>query len=131
MSIFNEDEEEDFTPNNPNSENEKRIKQFLRGIYDDNDKPVINRRGKRKLIDVVLKLGIKSFLSSFPKIVHSEYYDTLMIDLYNHYTKSTFENLREIDIENIIYVVKHYEDDEEYEKCQDITKIYNNIEFRG
>lgn len=131
MSIFNEDEEEDFTPKNPNSENEKRIKQFLRGIYEDNDKPVINRRGKRKLIDVVLKLGIKSFLSSFPKIVHSEYYDTLMIDLYNHYTKSTFENLREIDIENIIYVVKHYEDDEEYEKCQDITKIYNNIEFRG
>jgi hypothetical protein len=131
MSIFNDDEDEDFTPKNPNNENEKRIKQFLKGIYDDNDKPVINRRGKRKLIDVVLKLGIKSFLSSFPKIVHSEFYDTLMIDLYNYYTQSKFEDLREIDVENIIHVVNHYEDDEEYEKCQDITKLYNNIEFRG
>lgn len=131
MSIFNDDEEEDFSPKRPNNENEKRIKQFLKNIYEDGDKPVINRRGKRKLIDVVLKLGIKSFLSSFPKIVDSEFYDTLMVDLYNHYTQSRFEDLREIDIENIIHVVKHYEDDEEYEKCQDITELYNNIEFRG
>ncbi len=130
MSIFNEDEDEDFTPQNPNNENEKRIKQFLRGIYDDNYKPAINRRGKRKLIDVVLKLGINSFISSFPKIVHSEFYNTLMIDLYNHYIESRFENLKEIDIENIIHVVKHYEEDEEYEKCEDIIKLYNNIEFR-
>jgi hypothetical protein len=131
MSIFNDDEEEDFTPENLDNDKEKRIKQFLKGIHEDNDKPSINRRGKRKLIDVVLKLGIQSFMSSFPKIIHSEFYDTLMIDLYNHYTKSAFENIREIDIENIVYVVKHYEDDEEYEKCQDITKLYNNIEFRG
>jgi hypothetical protein len=131
MSIFNDDEEEDFTPENLDNDKEKRIKQFLRGIHEDSDKPSINRRSKRKLVDVVLKLGIQSFISSFPKIIHSEYYDTLMIDLYNYYTKSTFENLREIDIENIVYVVKHYEDDEEYEKCQDITKLYNNIEFRG
>jgi hypothetical protein len=131
MSIFNDDEEEDFTPENLDNDKEKRIKQFLRGIHEDSDKPSINRRSKRKLVDVVLKLGIQSFISSFPKIIHSEYYDTLMIDLYNYYTKSTFENLRGIDIENIVYVVKHYEDDEEYEKCQDITKLYNNIEFRG
>jgi hypothetical protein len=131
MSIFNDDDEEDFTPENLDNDKEKRIKQFLRGIHEDSDKPSINRRSKRKLVDVVLKLGIQSFISSFPKIIHSEYYDTLMIDLYNYYTKSTFENLREIDIENIVYVVKHYEDDEEYEKCQDITKLYNNIEFRG
>lgn len=131
MSIFNDDEEEDFTPENLDNDKEKRIKQFLRGIHENSDKPSINRRSKRKLVDVVLKLGIQSFISSFPKIIHSEYYDTLMIDLYNYYTKSTFENLREIDIENIVYVVKHYEDDEEYEKCQDITKLYNNIEFRG
>jgi hypothetical protein len=131
MSIFNDDEEEDFTPEDSNNDKEKRIKQFLRGVYEDNDKPSINRRNKRKLIDVVLKLGIDSFISSFPKIIHSEFYDTLMIDLYNHYIESKFENLREIDIENIVYVVKHYEDDEEYEKCQDITKLYNNIEFRG
>jgi len=131
MSIFNDDEEEDFTPENLDNDKEKRIKQFLRGIHENSDKPSINRRSKRKLVDVVLKLGIQSFISSFPKIIHSEYYDTLMIDLYNYYTKSTFENLRGIDIENIVYVVKHYEDDEEYEKCQDITKLYNNIEFRG
>jgi hypothetical protein len=131
MSIFNDDDEEDFTPENLDNDKEKRIKQFLRGIHEDNDKPTINQRSKRKLIGVVLKLGIDSFISSFPKIIDSTYYDTLMIDLYEYYTKSTFENLREIDIENIVYVVKHYEDDEEYEKCQDITKLYNNIEFRG
>ena len=131
MSIFNDDEEEDLKPENLDNDKEKRIKQFLRGIHEDNDKPAINQRSKRKLIGVVLKLGIDSFISSFPKIIDSTYYDTLMIDLYEYYTKSTFENLREIDIENIVYVVKHYEDDEEYEKCQDITKLYNNIEFRG
>ena len=131
MSIFDDDEEEDFKPENLDNDKEKRIKQFLRGIHEDNDKPAINQRGKRKLIGVVLKLGIDSFISSFPKIIDSTYYDTLMIDLYEYYTKSTFENLRDIDIENIVYVVKHYEDDEEYEKCQDITKLYNNIEFRG
>lgn len=129
MSIFNDDEE-DFTPEDSNDDKEKRIKQFLRGIYEDNDRPSINRKGKRKLIDVVLKLGIDSFISSFPKIIQSEFYNTLMVDLYNHYTTSKFENLREIDIENIVYVVKHYEDDEEYEKCQDITELYANIEFR-
>lgn len=130
MSIFNDDEEEDFNSENSNKEKEERIKEFLRGIHEDNDKPSINRRGKRKLIDVVLKLGIDAFISSFPKIIHSEFYETLMVDLYNHYTKSKFENLKEIDIENIIYVVKHYEDDEEYEKCQDITELYTNIEYR-
>jgi hypothetical protein len=130
MSIFNDDEEEDFTPEDSNNDKEKRIKQFLRGIYEDNERPSINRRGKRKLIDVVLKLGIDSFMTSFPKIIHSEFYDTLMVDLYKHYTKSKFDNLSEIDIENIVYVVKHYEDDEEYEKCQDITKLYSDIEFR-
>lgn len=130
MSIFNDDEEEDFTPDNSNENKEERIKKFLRGLHEDDDKPVINRRGKRKLIEVVLKLGIDSFIASFPKIIHSEFYDTLMVDLYKHYTKSKFENLREIDIENIVYVVKHYEDDEEYEKCQDITELYSNIEFR-
>jgi hypothetical protein len=130
MSIFNNEEDEDFTPQDSNNEKEKRIKQFLKGIYEDNDKPSIGRRGKRKLIDVVLKLGIDSFISSFPKIIHSEFHDTLIIDLYNHYTTSKFENLRDIDIENIIYTVKHYENDEEYERCQDITKLYTNIEFR-
>jgi hypothetical protein len=130
MSIFNDDEDEDFTPRDSNNDKEKRIKQFLKGIYEDNDRPSINRRGKRKLIDVVLKLGIDSFISSFPKIVDSTFHDTLMIDLYEHYIKSRFENLRDIDIENIVYMVKYYEDDEEYEKCQDITELYNNIEFR-
>lgn len=130
MSIFHDDEDENFTPQNPNNENEERIKQFLKNIYDDNDRPVINRRGKRKLIDVVLKLGIESFITSFPKIIHSEFYETLMVDLYDYYTKTKFDNLRDIDIENIVYMVNQYEFDEEYEKCQKIIEIYNDIEYR-
>ena len=130
MSIFHDDEDENFTPQNPNNENEERIKQFLKNIYDDNDRPVINRRGKRKLIDVVLKLGIESFITSFPKIIHSEFYETLMVDLYDYYTKTKFDNLRDIDIENIVYMVNQYEFDEEYEKCQRIIEIYDDIEYR-
>lgn len=130
MSIFNDDEEDDFKSDDFKNDKEKRIKHFLKSIYDDNEKPIMNRRGKRKLIDVVLKLGIDSFISSFPKIVDSTFYDTLMIDLYEHYTKSTFENLKETDIENIVYMVKQFEEYEEYEKCQYIFELYNNIEFK-
>jgi hypothetical protein len=133
MSIFHDDEEEeDFTPRNPNDEDkERRIKKFLKNIHEDGgDELLVNRRHKRKLIHVVLKIGIYDFIKSFPKIVHSELYDTLMIDLYNYYTKSKFDDIQEIDVENIIHTVKYFEDDEEYEKCRDITELYNNIEFR-
>ena len=129
MSIFNDDEEEDFTPENPNENKEERIKKFLKNIYEDNDRPIINRRSKRKLIDVVLKLGIESFIKSFPNVVHSELYESLIIDLYNHYTKTKFDNINENDIENIIHVVKHYEDDEEYEKCFELVELYKDEKF--
>ena len=133
MSIFHDDEEEDdFTPKNPNNKDkEERIKRFLQNINEDGcDELLVNRRSKRKLIHVVLKMGIDEFIKSFPKIVYSEFYDKLMIDLYNHYTKSKFDDIKEIDIENIIHTVKYFEDDEEYEKCRDITKLYNDIEYR-
>ena len=133
MSIFHDDEEEeDFTPRNPNDEDkEKRIKRFLKNIHENaGDQLNVGRVGKRKLIYSVLKMGIDSFIKSFPKIIYSEFYDTLMIDLYNHYTKSKFDNINDIDIENIVHTVKYFEDDEEYEKCHDITELYNNIEFR-
>ena len=133
MSIFHDDEEEDdFTPKNPNNKDkEERIKRFLQNINEDGgDELLVNRRSKRKLIHVVLKMGIGEFIKSFPKIVYSEFYDKLMIDLYNHYTKSKFDDIKEIDIENIIHTVKYFEDDEEYEKCRDITKLYTDIEYR-
>ena len=133
MSIFHDDEEEDdFTPKNPNNKDkEERIKRFLQNINEDSsDELLVNRRSKRKLIHVVLKIGIDGFIKSFPKIVYSEFYDKLMIDLYNHYTKSKFDDIKEIDIENIIHTVKYFEDDEEYEKCRDITKLYTDIEYR-
>ena len=125
MSIFNEDEE-DFNPKN-HENNEERIKRFLNKINDDGDDELPARRGKRKLIEVVLKLGINSFIKSFPKVVSSQYYETLMLDMFNHYTKTKFDNLKSIDIENIIHVLKYFEDDEEYEKCHEITEIYGNI----
>lgn len=128
MSIFNDDEDEDFNPKN-NEDKEDRIKRFLNRINDDEDE-VPARRGKKKLIDVALKLGINSFIKSFPKIVASQFYEALMLDLFNHYTKSKFENLTDIDIENIIFVVKHFEDDEEYEKCHKITELYVDLEYR-
>jgi hypothetical protein len=132
MSIFHDDEEEeDFTPKNPNNDDkEKRIKRFLKNIHENaDDQLMINRRGNRKLIYTVLKMGIDSFIESFPKVVHSEFYDTLMIDLYNHYTKSKFDNIQEIDIENIIHTVKYFENDEEYEKCHEIIELYKDEKF--
>ena len=132
MSIFHDDEDEDdLTPKNPSDrDKEERIKKFLKNIHEDGgDELLINRRSKRKLIHVVLKMGINEFIKSFPKIIHSEFYDTLMIDLYNHYTKSKFDNIQEIDIENIIHTVKYFEDDEEYEKCHEIIELYKDEKF--
>jgi len=127
MSIFNEDEEEDFTPQDPK---EERIKKFLKRINDhSDDERMMNRRSKRKLIDVVLKLGIDDFTYSFPKVVKSDLFENLMTDLYNHYTKSKFDDIKETDIENIIYVVKYYENDEEYEKCHELTELYVDIDY--
>ena len=127
MSIFNDDEEEDFTPQDPK---EERIKKFLSRIHSDvDDERMMNRRSKRKLIDVVLKLGIDGFIHSFPKIVKSDLFENLMTDLYNHYTKSKFDDIKETDIENIIYVVKYYENDEEYEKCHELTELYVDIDY--
>ncbi len=127
MSIFNDDEEEDFTPQDPK---EERIKKFLNRIHSDvDDERMMNRRSKRKIIDVVLKLGIDDFIHSFPKIVKSDLFENLMTDLYNHYTKSKFDDIKETDIQNIIYVVKYYENDEEYEKCHEITELYVDIDY--
>jgi uncharacterized protein YaaR (DUF327 family) len=131
-NIFNNDDEDDFAPRNPSDKDkEERIKKFLQNINEDGgDELLVNRRSKRKLIYVVLKMGINEFIKSFPKIIYSEFYDTLMIDLYNHYTKSKFDDIEEIDIENIIHAVKYFEDDEEYEKCRDITKLYTDLEYK-
>jgi hypothetical protein len=127
MSIFNDDEEEDFTPQDPK---EERIKKFLSRIHSDvDDERMMNRRSKRKLIDVVFKLGINDFIHSFPKVVKSDLFENLITDLYNHYTKSKFDDIKEIDIENIIYVVKYYENDEEYEKCHELTELYIDIDY--
>jgi hypothetical protein len=127
MSIFNDDEEEDFTPQDPKEERIKRFLNRIRGDFD--EERLINRRSKRKLIDVVLKLGIDDFIHSFPKVVKSDLFENLMTDLYNHYTKSKFDDIKETDVENIIYVVKHYENDEEYEKCHEITELYVDIDY--
>jgi hypothetical protein len=113
MSIFNDDEEEDFTPQDPKEERIKRFLNRIRGDFD--EERLINRRSKRKLIDVVLKLGIDDFIHSFPKVVKSDLFENLMTDLYNHYTKSKFDDIKETDVENIIYVVKNYENCEDYE----------------
>lgn len=127
MSIFNDDEEEDFTPQDPK---EERIKKFLNRIHSDvDDVHMMNRRGKRKLIDIVLRLGIDDFIHSFPKVVKSDLFENLMTDLYNHYTKSKFDDIKQTDIENITYVVKYYENDEEYEKCHEITELYVDIDY--
>jgi hypothetical protein len=127
MSIFNEDEEEDFTPQDPK---EERIKKFLNRIQSDvDDVHMMNRRSKRKLIDIVLRLGIDDFIHSFPKVIKSDLFENLMTDLYNHYTKSKFDDIKETDIENIIYVVKYYENDEEYEKCHELTELYVDIDY--
>lgn len=130
MSIFHDDEDEDFTPNN--EDREERMKRFLKNINGDeiHEESLNKRSGKKKLIDVVLRLGINGFIESFPKILQSGLYDKLMTDLYTYYTDDKFEDLREIDVENIIFVVKHFEDDEEYEKCQKLTETHNNIEYR-
>ena len=126
MSVFNDDEEEDFSPQDPK---EERIKKFLNRINEDVDEEHrMNRRSKRKLIDVVLKLGINDFVISFPKVVKSDLFDNLMTDLYNHYTKSKLDDLKETDIQNIIYVIKHYENDEEYEKCHELTELYVDVD---
>jgi hypothetical protein len=127
MSIFNDDEEEDFTPQDPKEERIKRFLNRIRGDFD--EERLINRRSKRKLIDVVLKLGIDDFIHSFPKVVKSDLFENLMTDLYNHYTKSKFDDIKETDVENIIYVVKHYENDEEYEKCHEIIELYVDIDY--
>jgi hypothetical protein len=127
MSIFNDDEEEDFTPQDPKEERIKRFLNRIRGDFD--EERLINRRSKRKLIDVVLKLGIDDFIHSFPKVVKSDLFENLMTDLYNYYTKSKFDDIKETDVENIIYVVKHYENDEEYEKCHEITELYVDIDY--
>jgi hypothetical protein len=127
MSIFNDDEEEDFTPQDPKEERIKRFLNRIRGDFD--EERLINRRSKRKLIDVVLKLGIDDFIHSFPKVVKSDLFENLMTDLYNHYTKSKFDDIKETDVENIIYVVKYYENDEEYEKCHEITELYVDIDY--
>ena len=127
MSIFNDDEEEDFSPQDPK---EERIKKFLNRINDDvNEEHQMNRRSKRKLIDIVLRLGINDFVVSFPKVVKSDLFENLITDLYNHYTKSKFDNLRETDIQNIIYVIKYYENDEEYEKCHELTELYVDVDI--
>jgi hypothetical protein len=127
MSIFNDDEEEDFTPQDPKEERIKRFLSRIRGDFDEEHQ--LNRRSKRKLIDIVLKLGIDGFIHSFPKMVKSDLFENLMTDLYNHYTKSKFDDIKETDVENIIYVVKHYENDEEYEKCHEITELYVDIDY--
>jgi hypothetical protein len=127
MSIFNDDEEEDFTPQDPKEERIKRFLSRIRGDFD--EEHLLNRRSKRKLIDIVLKLGIDGFIHSFPKVIKSDLFENLMTDLYNHYTKSKFDDIKETDVENIIYVVKHYENDEEYEKCHEITELYVDIDY--
>jgi hypothetical protein len=127
MSIFNDDEEEDFTPQDPKEERIKRFLSRIRGDFDEEHQ--LNRRSKRKLIDIVLKLGIDGFIHSFPKVIKSDLFENLMTDLYNHYTKSKFDDIKETDVENIIYVVKHYENDEEYEKCHEITELYVDIDY--
>jgi hypothetical protein len=127
MSIFNDDEEEDFTPQDPKEERIKRFLSRIRGDFDEEHQ--LNRRSKRKLIDIVLKLGIDGFIHSFPKVIKSDLFENLMTDLYNHYTKSKFDDIKETDVENIIYVVKYYENDEEYEKCHEITELYVDIDY--
>jgi hypothetical protein len=127
MSIFHDDEDEDFLPEEPK---EDRIKRFLNRIGERGDDTQMNRRSKKKLIDVVLNVGINNFVKSFPKVVYSELFESLIVDLYNYYTKSKFDNLKDIDIENIIYVVKYYENDEEYEKCHELVELYLDIEYR-
>jgi hypothetical protein len=130
MGTFNEEEDENFTPKNSNINNEERIRKFLNSIHGDSqNESSVNQKSKRKIIDVAFNLGIDSFIKSFPKITKSDLYDKLITDLFNHYTKNKFDDINEIDIENIIHVIKYYEGDEEYEKCHELTEIYKNEKF--
>jgi hypothetical protein len=130
MSIFNDDEDNNFElPENSDEKNE-RIRKFLQNLpnLDDNGYDLPKPRGrrrpepKRKPTQIIAERGINTILSSLPKFKGSNMYYGTMDELFEFYTKDPIKK-NEFTIENLNHMLTHFENEEEYEKCSILKKL--------
>lgn len=115
-------------PPENNSENSEelndRIRRFLNSIPKENDDfldaddDIKTRKPKKKVRDILILTGIQTFTKKYPQIQKTELFQTTMEEMLAYYTKLSEKNRRDIDTNNLEYMLKHFELIEEYEKCK-------------
>ena len=98
-------------PPETNSDNSEemndRIRRFLNSIpkqndefLDSNDDDLKTRKPKKKVRDILILTGIKTFTKKYPQIQKTELFHTTMDEMLVHYTK--FSNTNRCDIDEDI-----------------------------
>ena len=102
-----------------------RIRRFLNSIpkqnddfLDSNDDDLKTRKPKKKVRDILILTGIKTFTKKYPQIQKTELFQTTMDEMLVHYTKLSKSNRCDIDEDNLNYMLNYFESLEEYEKCK-------------